>query len=119
MQDEELLSILSDENYINEIINANTCEKLQDILKSKNIVISHEDVKDIFNQIVKYKDNNLQQLTDNELLNLSGGKDWSTYRKVVTTVPYCAGYVVGRTPVIGLTIYSAIKGAKEQIKGIL
>lgn len=118
MNDQELLSILSDQAYIEQILDADTCEKLYDVLKSKNIVISYENVKDVFNQIIKYKDNNLKQLSDSQLLELSGGKDWSMYRKVITTVPYCAGYIVGRAPVIGLAIYSAIKGAKEQIKGI-
>lgn len=119
MTEEKLKTILADQSYINQLLSAETSEELYSLLTNKQINISSDDAHEIFLHVSRYKSSLLQKLDDNELGKLSGSNGWSSYAKVVSTVPYYTGYIIGKAPAIGLVIYSMIKGAKDQLKGDL
>lgn len=118
MDDKELYCIVNDKAYISQLLGCKNANDLYSSLISKGIDVSLQQSENIFTSIQNYKKDYLQELNDNDLSDLTGGSGWSKFGKVVSIVPYYTGYVIGKAPAIGLVIYSAIKGAKEQIKGI-
>ncbi len=115
MDETRLLNLLEDPLFVQEIVKAESEEDLSSLLSEHNIIVSDEEVEELKKMIKSIKNSLLETRRVNKdyLEEISGGKP-EFVRKIVKPVYYTGyglGYVAGKTPIIGYTVYHSIKDA--------
>ena len=114
----KLLKFLKDPEFVFELIKAKTNDDFSKIFWKYKIYVNEEEISAIKEVIDNIRQNVIEEnkLNDKELSKISGGK--SSSFKIISKpfyyVGYAPGYILGKIPIIGETVYYSIKDA---IKG--
>lgn len=116
MDETRLLKLLEDPLFVQKIVKAESEENLFYLLSEHNIIVSDEEIKELKKMIESIKNSLLEteKVDKNCLEKISGGGKTEIVRKIVKPIYYTGygvGYVAGKTPIIGYTVYHSIKDA--------
>lgn len=115
MNETKLLNLLKDSHFVQKIIKAESDEDLSSLFSEHGIVVNDEEIEELKKMIKAIKSglSETKKVDKNYLEKISGGKP-EIVRKIVKPIYYTGyglGYVAGKAPVIGYTVYHSIKDA--------